>query len=425
MTLSPTGAERLCISLAVVALMTGCARADTTPPEPTPTSVETPDTTGPPSETVNSTDRCVEAFEEGVDYFPSKVTFDEATGVTVTYEDSYKVVEVATLDGAAPQRYVLLQCGAPQPDLSGPLSKAQVVEVPVDDVITLTTTNLPHFDELGAADTVTGVGTGDFVTTQSILDRIAAGEVRDYATAEGQPEAEKIIGAQPDVLIVDAFGDAIVEEAQRFYDAGVPTVLSADFNEQTLLGRAEWLKFTGLFLNAEDVAQQTFDGIADEYAAVRDAAAAADKRPSVFVNTPIEGTWFMPGGNSYFAAAISDANGDYVFAHDDATYSLELDIETVLDKADDADVWLQAGSVNGSLQDLVAVDERFKEFMAFKDGQVWAYDKALSPGGGNAVFETAYTRADIFLSDLVKILHPDVLPDHELVFFGQVPRTAK
>jgi iron complex transport system substrate-binding protein len=410
--------------LFVIALLTACGGGDVTPPEPTPTGVGSSETHAA-TETANLTDGCVETFEGGVDYFPSKLQFDEATGVTVAYEDSYKVVEVTTLDGQAPQRYVLLQCGAPQPELRGPLAKAQVVEVPVGNVITLTTTNLPHFDVLGAADTVTGVGTGDFVTTESILQRIDAGDVSDYATAEGQPETEKIIGAHPDLLVMDAFGDSIVEEAQRFSEADVPTVLNADFNEQTLLGRAEWLKFTALFLNAEESAQETFAQIAGEYEDVRNAAAGAGDPPSVFVNTPIEGTWFTPGGDSYFAAAIEDANGDYVFGDDDSTYALELDIETVLDKADDADIWLQAGSVNGSLKDLAGVDERFREFKAFKDGQVWAYDKALSPGGGNAVFETAYTRADLFLSDLVKILHPDALPDHELVFFGQVPPAKK
>ena len=56
---------------------------------------------------------------------------------------------------------------------------------------------------------------------------------------------------------------------------------------------------------------------------------------------------------------------------------------------------------------------------------MWAYDKAMAPGGGNAFFETGYSRADLVLSDLVKIFHPEVLPDHELQYFGQVPRKAK
>jgi iron complex transport system substrate-binding protein len=110
-----------------------------------------------------------------------------------------------------------------------------------------------------------------------------------------------------------------------------------------------------------------------------------------------------------------------VFGDDDSTGALELDIETVLDRAAGADSWLQAGSVHGSLSDLLAQDPRFAEFDAFADGQVWAYDKSTTPEGGNAVFELAYTRADLYLSDLVKILHPDLLGDHELVFFGRVP----
>ncbi|MDQ3709671.1 MAG: hypothetical protein M3387_10295, partial [Actinomycetota bacterium] len=73
------------------------------------------------------------------------------------------------------------------------------------------------------------------------------------------------------------------------------------------------------------------------------------------------------------------------------------------------------------LDDLLAVDERFDEFAAFRQGQVWAYDRRVTETGGNAVFELAYTRADLFLADLVEILHPDALSDHELVFFGKVP----
>ena len=84
---------------------------------------------------------------------------------------------------------------------------------------------------------------------------------------------------------------------------------------------------------------------------------------------------------SFFASAVKDANGTYVFDDDTSTYSLELDIETVLDKAGDADVWLQAGSVQGSLNDLAKADERFmRRFQAI----VEKHDKNLygAQGGG-------------------------------------------
>jgi iron complex transport system substrate-binding protein len=372
----------------------------------------------------NLTDGCVDDPAEGTDYFPDKVEFAHATGVSVTYENSYKVVDVTPLGAEQPVRYVLHQCGAPEPQLDGDLADAQVIAVPVASVISLTTTNLPHFAEMDRADRVIGVGTAAYVTTPEILDRAEAGDISDYAGPEGQPDLEGIISAAPDLLIMDAFGDAVVEEANRFIAADVPTVLNADFNEQQLLGRAEWLKFTALFLNTEADANTTFAEIESSYDDVKAAAADADETPTVFVNQPFEGTWFVPAGNSFFASAIADANGEYVFDEDTATYSLELDIETVLNQAKDADIWLQAGSVHGTLDDLLAADERFAEFKAFAEGDVYAYDKATNPAGGNPVFETAYTRADEFLADLVSILHPDALPDHERIYFGKVGEGA-
>ena len=417
-------AARACVAALLVALLAACgpstAGSDTPSARPSPAA-----TSEAASADGNVTQGCIDTFSEDTDYFPDKVTFDHAQGVAVTYEESYKVVEVATLDGEQPQRYVLLQCGADQPELEGDLQNAQIIDVPISSAITLTTTNLPHFAALDAADTVVGVGTAAFVATPEILERTESGDVKDYASAEGAPNQEAIIGAQPDLLLMDAFGETIAQDADRFATAGVPTVLNADFNEQELLGRAEWLKFTALFLNAEAAATEVFDEIAAEYERVAALAAEASEQPTVFANTPFEGTWFMPGGNSFFANAVKDANGTYVFSDDDSTYSLELDIETVLDKAGDADIWLQAGSTQGSLQDLAKADPRFRTFAAFKSGQVWAWDAAMAPGGGNAFFETGYTRADLVLSDLVKILHPDVLPDHELEYFGQVPRRPK
>jgi iron complex transport system substrate-binding protein len=361
-----------------------------------------------------SADGCVEDFDEGTDYFPDKVEFTEASAVSVSYEGHYKVVEVAPPD-TEPVHYVLVQCGTPAPDTDD-----LVVEVPVSEVVTLTTTNLPHFDELGATDRLVGVGVGAFVTTESVAARIEAGELPDYADQAGQPDLERLVERAPELLIIDGVGDAVLDEAQRIVDAGVPTVVNADFNEHTLLGRAEWLKFTALFLGAEAEANDAYTAIAERYDEIATRVVGAAERPKVFANTPWEGTWFMPGGASFFANAVEDAGGEYAFGDDESAYSLQLDIETVLDRAGDADVWLQAGSVRGSLDDLLDVDERFAEFRAFADGEVWAYDRWINEAGGHAVFEVAYTRADLFLADLATILHPDLMGDHELVFFGSV-----
>jgi len=373
--------------------------------------------------TANVTEGCVEDATEDVDYFPDKVEFEEATGVDVAYSATYKLVEVTPPDApdAEPFRIVLHQCGTPDPELDTEIADVPVIQVPVDEVVSLTTTNLPHFDELDATDRLVGVGTPDFVTTESVRERIDAGEVEGFADAEGQPDIEQLVAAGPDLVVMDAFGDAVLDDVGRLREAGIPTAVNADFDEETLLGRAEWLKFTSLFLNAEAEATTRFDEIAGRYEEIVERAAEADEQPTVFANTPFEGTWFIPGGGSFLANAIADAGGEYVFDDDDATGGVQVDFETVLDRAGDADVWIQAGSVDGSLDDLLAEDERFAQFAAFTEGEVYAYDRWVTEGGGNAVFETAYTRADLFLADLAKIFHPDVFDDHEFVFFGRVP----
>lgn len=410
---------RACALLLTLLLAAACAGGDGS-------AADDPADDAPDVDTASATvdgnpTECVEAFDEGADYFPDKATFTEAHGVSVSYDGHYKTVEVSLPELEEPVRYVLLQCGTPEPELDGDLAGAQIIEVPIDSLVTLTTTNLPHLDELDEVDVLEGVGTGAFVSTPSVLERIEAGEVPDFADADGQADVEQVVGADPDLLVFDGFGDAVLDEVRRFSEAGIPTAVNVDFNERTLLGRAEWLKYTGLFLNAEARAEQRFDDIAGAYRDIVDRAAELDERPRTLVNTPFEGTWFAPGGESFIANAIADAGGEYVFADDDSTGSLSLDIETVLDAAADADVWIQAGSVHGTLDDLESQDPRFTEFDAFQDGQVWAWDAMTTPAGGNAVFELAYTRADLFLADLFAILHPEEGGDHELVFFGRVP----
>lgn len=420
--MTPLSFRRVLALLLCTLLLVACDDGGTAPGESAAPAGDGP-TDAEEEPGSNVTEGCVDEATENLDYFPDKVEFDDATGVDVAYSATYKVVEI-TLPEAPddePFRLVLHQCGTPEPEVDPEIADAPVIEVPVDQVVSLTTTNLPHFEELGATDRLVGVGTPGFVATESVRERIDAGEIDGFADAEGQPDLERIVAADPDLLVLDGFGDAVLDEVRRYREAGVPTAINADFNEQTLLGRAEWLKFTALFLNAEAEATTRYEEIAGRYADFVERAGEADEQPTVFANTPFQGTWFVPGGQSYLAHAIADAGGEYVFADDDSTGGLQVDFETVLEKAGDADVWIQAGSVRGSLDDLLAEDERFGEFRAFQEGEVYAYDRWVTEGGGNAVFETAYTRADLFLADLGKIFHPEQFEDHEFVFFGRVP----
>lgn len=385
-------------------------------------AVDDPDDAPGPLE-ANLTDRCAEEGEADLDLFPEQASFEHAERVDVTYHDDHKVVEVATTFTDEPVRFVLLQCGVEPPELESDLAEAPLIEVPVEEAVTLTTVNIAHFDALDAVDRLVGVGTTDFVTTDAVRERIDAGEVAGYGTPEGPPDAERLIAAAPDVAVLDAFGDTVLDDVALLGDADVDVLLNADFDEPTPLGRAEWLKVTALLLNREADAEALFDGIAEDYAAVAEAVADVEERPRVLLDEPFEGTWFAPGGQSLTATLIDDAGGDYVFADDDATGSLSFDIETVLDEGADAEVWL-LGSVLTSLEDLLAQDPRLEEIAAVDDGTVWAGDAAAAPEGGNARFERAPLRPDELLADVAAILHPDRV-EHEPIYYRPVGEAGR
>ncbi len=363
---------------------------------------------GPVALEANLTDRCAEADEADLDLFPEQASFAHAERVDVSYHESHKVLEVTTTFTDEPLRFVLLQCGVEPPALEDDLADAPVIEVPVEEAITLTTVNIAHFDALDAVERLVGVGTTDFVTTESVRERVDAGEVEGYGTPEGPPDAERLIAAAPDVAILDAFGDTVLDDATLLGDADVDVLFNTDFDEPTPLGRAEWVKVTAMLLNREADAETLFDEIVAEYEAIAEAVAAVDERPRVLLDEPFEGTWFAPGGQSLTATLIDDAGGAYVFADDESSGSLAYDIETVLDEGADADVWL-LGAVMTSLEDLLAQDERLAEIAAVDAGAVWAGDAATTDTGGNPRFERAPLRADELLTDFASILHPDLV----------------
>jgi iron complex transport system substrate-binding protein len=127
----------------------------------------------------------------------------------------------------------------------------------------------------------------------------------------------------------------------------------------------------------------------------------------------------MPGGNSYAAKLLADAGAAYLWADDTSTGSMQLSFEEVLDRARDADIWVNPGSWK-SLGEGLAQDERFAQFAAFQNGKVFNNNKRLNANGGNDYWETGVTNPDLVLADLIAIFHPELLPDHELFFYRRL-----
>ena len=143
------------------------------------------------------------------------------------------------------------------------------------------------------------------------------------------------------------------------------------------------------------------------------------EKPTVFTGSDYQGTWSMPGGNSFAAAFLKDAGADYLWADDTSTGSLPLAFEAVFEKAQSAEYWVNVGYFF-TLNDLLAADARYADFAVYQSGNIWNNDAITSATGGNDYYESAVAHPELVLADLIKIFHPELLPDYELVYYRQL-----
>jgi iron complex transport system substrate-binding protein len=362
---------------------------------------------------------CVEHFDAAVDYFPDKVTIEDARIFAVEYRRSFKVVTLREpYPGGPPEKYVLLQCGAPKPALTGDLAGAQIVPVPITSLYAASTTHLPLLVDLGRLDVLTGVYRLQDLIGDEILTHAATHHVREFAAA-GVIDPELVVADPPSMLMTGAaFSGALA----AIRNAGVPVVGNTEYLESTALARAEWLKYMALFLNEERRAQQLYSATKSRYRALSAKATATPREtwPLVMTGVGKRGTFFIAGGKSYVAALIADAGGRYVWADNTAAGGPSVELEAQLGHAANADIWINGGGWK-NLPAMLEDEPRYVEFKAYRQGQVWVYERRVTPAGGNEYWSRSVSHPDLVLADLIKIFHPALMTDHAFEWYMQVP----
>lgn len=123
----------------------------------------------------------------------------------------------------------------------------------------------------------------------------------------------------------------------------------------------------------------------------------------------------MAGGNSYSANFIKDAGGNYLWNEYKNSGSVPLSFEKVFAKAINADYWLikynniQFDMTYKQLGEEYAL---YKNFAAFKNKKVFAVNSANTP-----YYEEGPLEPDVVLADLIKIFHPELLPDYQAKYY--------
>jgi len=362
----------------------------------------------------------VEEAPEAVDLFPDKAQVVYAQGFSIDYYDTYKVVTVTQPWQGASEgfTYVLVMRGSQVP---GGFEGAQVIEIPVRSIVTMSTTYFPHLEMLGVLGSLVAVDDATYVFNETVQQRASAGEIAVVGggAGGGAVNVEMLLEIEPELIMTSASGVPEYDAHPALIEAGLPVVINADYLESSPLGRAEWGKFIAAFYNLEDEANRQFEEVASSYLAFKEQVSALSARPTVFTNTDFQGSWYVPGGESYAAILLKDAGADYLWADTPGTGANPLAFEEVFDAAKEANFWLNVGFA-GDLASLLMMDERYADFDAYAEGRVYNYNKRVNANGGMDYFESGTARPDLVLADLVAIFHPGLLPEHDFYYYQQL-----
>jgi len=354
--------------------------------------------------------------EQTVKFEP--VTLTHAKGFSLEYHDRYKVLTVSTPWTNSNQsfQYLLVQCGTPIPP---GFDQAQVITIPIEKVVVLSTTHLPFFDRLNALDRIVGIRQIQDVSNPRLRQQYDRGEVA--AVGNGTDlDFERIVSLQPD--LVTTFGIANVETTsiQRLQDLGLSTAVIAEYLEADPLAQAEWIKFIAAFLNQETEANAIFEAIVQDYNRLRSLTQNLDQRPTVLTGFDLNGTWYVAGGKSFIAQFIQDAGGTYLWRENTSMGNLALDFEAVFLKGSPAEIWINTNTRWQTVSDVTQEDDRYGQFQALKTNRIFNNDAQLNADGGNDYWESGILNPHIVLADLIQIIHPDLLPDHTLFYYRQL-----
>lgn len=341
----------------------------------------------------------------------SHIAFKYATDLRIRVMDSCIVADIRnpwdTLHLL--HTYVIVPSDSALPEK---LPSGTLVRTPLRNALVCTSVHAGLLATLGVADRIGCVCDAEYIRQPAVRQRIDDGLIVDAGNAMS-PDIESIVELGPDAILLSPF-----ENSGGYGLLGklnVPIVECADYMEVSPLACAEWMRFYGLLFGRLATADSLFSVVERNYCQLRDSAMPASERPMLLAELKSGSAWYVPTGNSTTGRFYVDAGADYPFAHIERTGAVPLSSETVLETAHNADVWLfkYNQSADYTYSQLAGESDLYPHFKAFRNKSVYGCNTSYVP-----YYDEVPFRPDWLLRDLVKILHPDLLPNHTLRYYS-------
>lgn len=344
---------------------------------------------------------------QAVKTISSENQIEFATGFELYLYDDFKILK--TKEGT--QSYVLHRKDVQIPDS---LKTYESVIVPVQTIVVTSTTHIPSLEMLGVENTLVGFPGLNYISSEKIRKRIETNHVKEVGQNE-RLNSEILIDLSPEMVVSFTITESN-QTLETLKNAGLKVLLNDDWNEKHPLGKAEWIKFFGALYDLDNKAAAVFENIKTDYEVAKQLAQTATTKPTILSGTLYEDVWYLPKGDSWSSQFLTDANTEYYWKDSSGVGSLALSFEEVFAIAQEADYWIGAG-IFSSLEEMKKSNPHYNEFKAFQEGKIYSFSTKKGATGGALYYELAPNRPDLVLKDIIKITHPELLPDYELHFF--------
>ena len=297
-------------------------------------------------------------------------------------------------------------------------SKNKIIKVPIQRIALTSTTHIPMVELLNKETTIVGFANTKYVSSEKTSALIAVGKIKEIGK-ESSLNTEVILDLKPEIVIGFSVS-AANKSLTTLQKSGIPVLYNGDWLEETPLGRAEWIKFFGVLFDKEKQADSIFKVIEANYLKAKNSALKATTKPTILSGAIMsKDIWNLPAGNSFVAQFLKESNTNYLWNNSKGKGSLSLSFESVFEKGKDADFWIAPGYFS-SKEQLLQSNQIYTEFEAFKNNKIYTPSTKKGKTDGVLYYELAPVRPDLVLKDLIKITHPNLLPNYTLTFFEKM-----
>ena len=344
-----------------------------------------------------------------------KSTIKYAKGFDIVIVNGLKklIIKTGYQNATTIFEYLILNKAAKKATLNN-----QTIQVPIKEIVVTSTTHIPMVELLNEESSIVGFPHTTYISSEKTRTLIDAGKIKEIGK-ESSLNTEILLDLQPELVVGYSItsADKSLTTAQK---AGISVIYNGDWLEETPLGRAEWIKFFGVLYNKEKQADSIFNAIETNYLKAKKIALKATIKPTILSGAVMsKDIWNLPAGESFVAQFLKDANLNYLWKDSKGKGSLSLSFESIFDTGKNADFWIAPGYFS-SKEQLLQSNQIYAEFTAFKNDRIYTPSIKKGKTGGVIYYELAPTRPDLVLKDIIKITHPNLLPNYELMFFEKM-----